>query len=328
MKVLLVRLSSLGDVILVSSVLSPLKKRGIDVDLLTYRPFGNIFKGDERLRNVIEIDRESLKNLSSIRALAKLFKPYDYGFDLHGTIKTRILSNFLSFPIFRYDKNSILRRLMVVFKPFKSRWLYVPEMYSQVFKKIGIEIKNPRPELPVSSQELEKAKAVVPWKRFAVIAPGARWKSKRYPAEKFKRVVELLNSMGIKSVIVGGKEEENIGNSLSSETGAINLCGKLSIRESLAVVSLSIGVISNDSAVVHMARAVKRPVVAIFGPTHPAFGFAPYPDEGVAITRNLPCSPCSLHGKTNCKSRKCFEIPPETVASKLLEFRNKTGKQK
>jgi ADP-heptose:LPS heptosyltransferase len=330
MRILLVRLSSLGDVILVSSVLSPLREKGVEVDLLTYKPFGNVFKEDERLRRVIEIDKKDFKNLSSIRSLAESLKGYDYGFDLHGILKTHLLGKYLPFPVFRYKKRTFLRRLMVVFKPFRAKWLYVPEMYSEVFGKIGIEIENPRPELYISPYEVEKVKEFVPFKGFVVVAPGARWKTKRYPEEKFRNVIELLKSIGIQSVIVGGKEEEEIGKKLSSETGTVNLCGRLSIRESLSVISLSLGVISNDSAVVHMARAVKRPVVAIFGPTHPAFGFAPYPDEGVAVTRNLPCSPCSLHGRTRCKNRKCFEIPPEEVVSKflsLVEFRGrKEGK--
>ena len=320
MRILLVRLSSLGDVVLVSSVLSPLREKGVEVDLLTYKPFGNVFKEDERLRRVIEIDKKDFKNLSSIKFLAESLKGYDYGFDLHGILKTHLLSRYLPFPVFRYKKRSLLRRLMVIFKPFRAKWLYVPEMYSEVFREVGIEIENPRPELYISPYEVEKIKEFVPFKEFVVVAPGARWKTKRYPEEKFKNVIELLKSTGVQSVIVGGKEEEVMGKKLSSETGAVNLCGRLSIRGSLSVISLSLGVISNDSAVVHMARAVKRPVVAIFGPTHPAFGFAPYPDEGVAITKNLPCSPCSLHGKTKCKNRECFEISPEEVVSKFLSL--------
>ena len=320
MRILLVRLSSLGDVILVSSVLSPLREKGVEVDLLTYRPFGEVFKGDKRLRKVIEVDKKNFKSLSSIRSLAESLKGYDYGFDLHGILKTYLLSKYLPFPVFRYKKSSLLRRLMVIFKPFRAKWLYVPEMYSEVFRKVGIEIENPRPELHISPYEIKKVKEFVPLKEFAVVAPGARWKTKRYPEEKFRNVIELLKLRRIQSVIVGGKEEEETGKKLSSETGTVNLCGRLSIRESLSVISLSIGVISNDSAVVHMARAVKKPVVAIFGSTHPALGFAPYPDEGIAITRNLPCSPCSLHGKTKCKNRKCFEIPAEEVVSKFLSL--------
>ncbi|ADY72894.1 glycosyl transferase family 9 [Desulfurobacterium thermolithotrophum DSM 11699] len=320
MRILIIRFSSLGDVILVSSVFNSLREKGIEIDLLTYKPFGEVFKGDYRVNKVIEVEKRKYKNLKSLKKLSEKLKDYDYGFDLHGNLRTFFLSRYLPFPVFKYSKKSILRRLMITFKPFKAKWLYVPKMYAETFKKIGVEIENPRPEIPIFHHEVEKVKELLPKSNFAVIAPGARWKTKRYPEENFREIIKILERKDIKTVIVGGKEEKDIGEKLSLETGAINLCGKLSIRESLSVLSLSRGVISNDSAVVHMARAVKKPVIAIFGPTHPAFGFAPYEDEGKAITRNLPCSPCSLHGKTKCKERKCFEIPPSKIVSEFISL--------
>ncbi|MEO2069235.1 MAG: glycosyltransferase family 9 protein [Desulfurobacteriaceae bacterium] len=321
MKILIVRLSSLGDVILTSSVLSPLRKEGIEIDFLTLKPFGEIFRFDKRLRKVFEVEKETFKSLSSIRNLAKSLEKekYDYVFDLHGVLKTFIFGKFLPFPVYRYKKKTLLRRLMVVFKPFKAKPLFVPELYAEVFKKIGIEIGNPRPSLFLTQEEKERVKKFLPFEEFVAIAPGARWKTKQYPIEKFKKIVELLASKGKKVVVIGGKEERELGDFLASGNSVINFCGKLSIRESLSVISLSQGVISNDSAVVHMARAVKKFVVAIFGPTHPSFGFAPAEDEGITITRNLPCSPCSLHGKTKCENRECFEIPPEEIIEVFLD---------
>jgi ADP-heptose:LPS heptosyltransferase len=320
MRILIIRLSSLGDVILVSSVLSPLKEQGIEVDFLTLKPFGEVFKFDKRLRKVFEVEKKEFKTLSSIMNLAKRLENegYDCIFDLHGVLKTFILGKFLSFPVYRYKKKTLLRRLMVIFKPFKAKPLFVPELYAEVFKKIGIEIEKPRPSLFLMQEEKERVKRFLPFEEFVAIAPGARWKTKQYPIEKFKKIVELLTSKDKKVVVIGGKEERKLGDLLANGKSVVNLCGKLSIRESLSVISLSQGVISNDSAVVHMARAVKKFVVAIFGPTHPSFGFAPAEDEGITITKNLTCSPCSLHGKTKCKERECFEIPPEKIVKTFL----------
>ena len=136
----------------------------------------------------------------------------------------------------------------------------------------------------------------------------------------------MLKKLDFSVVVVGGKGERELGNYFKEKAEAVNLCGKLSLRESLAVISLSTGVISNDSAVVHMARAVKTPVLAIFGPTHPALGFAPYPDEGIALTRNLPCSPCSVHGKTRCRKQRCFDIPPEEIVDRFTSLLESTQK--
>ncbi len=322
MRALVVRLSSLGDVILTTAVLPALKEAGFEVYFLTFRPFGEVLKGQPFIDGVIEVDRERLKTFSDIREFARELPPFDVGFDLHDVLRTKLLRRFLPFRFYTYSKKAFLRRLMVLFKPFKAKWLFVPELYASALKNAGIEVKNPRPYLFVGEELKEKVSPLVP-ENAVVVAPGARWKTKCYPVERFAEVVELLKKRGFNPVVVGGKEEKDMGE-LLERRGAVSLCGKLSIMESVAAISLSSGVISNDSAVVHMARAVKKPVVAIFGPTHPAFGFAPYPDEGAALTRNLPCSPCSLHGKTRCRDQKCFEIEPETVVdrfSSLIESR-------
>jgi len=318
MRALIVRFSSLGDVILTTSVLPSLKEAGFEVSFLTFKPFGEVLRGQPFVDRVIEVERQKLKTFSGIRQFARELPPFDVGFDLHDVLRTKVLRKLLPFSFHVYPKKAVLRRLMVLFKPFKAKWLYVPELYAEALRKAGVEVENPRPCLFIDEPLKRRVSRFVP-ENAVVVAPGARWKTKRYPIERFGRVVELLRKEGFNPVVLGGKEEEEAGRFLESR-GALSLCGKLSVMESVAAISLSLGVISNDSAVVHMARAVKRPVVAIFGPTHPAFGFAPYLDEGVALTKNLPCSPCSLHGKTKCREQKCFEIEPETVVEKFLSL--------
>ncbi len=323
MRILVIRLSSLGDVILTSSVLSELKERGIKADLLTFKPFGELFKDQPFINRVIEVKKEELKGLKEIRELAENLRDYDFAFDLHDVLRTKLLRHFLKCKVFTYKKRGLLRRLMTVFKPLKAKWLFVPHLYAEPFKEIGIKIENPRPYLKVDGKSLKRVEELLPKGRELVaLAPGARWPNKEYPLERFKRISELLIKEGFKVVAVGGEKEREKGKILE-ETGAINLCGELSLKESLALISKCSLVISNDSGVVHMARAVKTKVLALFGPTHPAFGFAPFKEEGKALTLNLPCSPCSLHGKkVRCRERVCFKIPPEEVVKegmKLLE---------
>ncbi len=323
MRILVIRLSSLGDVILTSSVFPELKKRGIEADLLTFKPFGELFKDQPFINRVIEVEKEKLKGLKEIRELAESLTGYEFAFDLHDVLKTKILRHFLKCKVFAYRKRGVLRRLMTVFKPLKAKWLFVPKLYAEPFEKIGVKIENPRPFLKVDESSLKKVQELLPkGKELVALAPGARWPNKEYPLESFKRISELLGEKGFKVVVVGGEKDREKGEVLK-EAGALNLCGELSLKESLALISRCKLVISNDSAVVHMARAVKTKVLALFGPTHPAFGFAPFKEEGKALTLNLPCCPCSLHGKrVRCKERKCFKIPPEEVVKeglKLLE---------
>jgi len=103
----------------------------------------------------------------------------------------------------------------------------------------------------------------------------------------------------------------------------IDLRGKLSIRESLYVLSKAKLTISNDSAIAHMSRAVNTKVLMIYGATHPYFGFYPLEDEGDYLFANLSCQPCDLHGKKECKFKnyKCFEeIKPKFIVEKAFNL--------
>ncbi len=320
MKLLLIRFSSLGDVILLSSVFEGLGKHQVSFDILTDENNTEIFKWDRRVNRIIGISDYSIRNLKRI-ARDINNNNYDYIFDLHKVNKSFILTKFLKAKVIKYRKRSVLRRLSIVFKSIKSKWLFVPDMYAEPFQRIGIKIENPLPKIHIPEHVKERVKEILPKTHFAVLSPGAKWEGKRYPVKKFKEIASLLKERGIQSVIVGGKEDYELGEFIRKGNEAIiNLSGKLSILESMAAISFAEFAISNDSAVVHMARAVKTKVVSIFGPTHPFFGFAPGKDEGIAITLNLPCSPCSLHGKRVCKDQKCFEIEPSFIVDRALSL--------
>jgi len=318
MKVLLVRFSSLGDVILLSSLFDGLRKEEVKFDVLTDSDYGELFKWDGRVNNVLEISDYSLSSLRRVAEKVNALN-YDYVFDLHCVKRSFLLSFSLKAKVIRYRKRSLLRRASLIFKNLKSKWLFVPEMYAEPFREVGIEIEKPRPSISVPESVKERVKAVVPESPFIAISPGAKWEGKRYPVEKFAEVASMLKEKGFIPVVIGGKEDSMLGEFIKERVkGVLNLSGKLSILESMAALSFAKAVISNDSAVVHMARAVKTKVISIFGPTHPFFGFAPFSDEGIAITLDLPCSPCSLHGKRACRKPDCFEIEPSVIVERAI----------
>ncbi len=321
MKVLLIRLSSIGDVILISSVFNALKKAGAEIDILTDKSIAPIFVPDTRIRKVLGINKNKLSFLA-IKELAENLKKenYDYVFDLHNIPKTRLLSKFLPFKTIRYNKYSLWRREVILFKFLKrKKQLFVPELYAKAIRKAGIEIKeNPTPEIFIPEEIESHISKLLPHRKFVVIAPGARWKGKAYPIRKYKKIARILRKIGYEVVTIGGKEDVEAGMEI---TGAYNLnfCGRLTLLESMAVMKQAKFVISNDSSPVHMARAVKTKVAVIYGATHPCFGFAPLKSEGTVIRKELPCNPCSLHGKVRCEHLKCLDISPKEVVTKALQ---------
>jgi heptosyltransferase-2 len=140
---------------------------------------------------------------------------------------------------------------------------------------------------------------------FLAIAPGSIWGSKRWPyyGELAARLAAHADV-----VVVGGQDDFALGEEIVRAVGpmggrAVNACGKLTLRQSAALIARAAVLITNDSAPLHLATAMSTPVVALFGPTVPAFGFGPIGAGGgdVALgVEGLQCRPCSSHGPPQC----------------------------
>ncbi|WP_457621403.1 glycosyltransferase family 9 protein [Persephonella sp.] len=314
-RILVIRFSSLGDVILSTSILKPMYEAGYDVDFLTFKPFDQIFTNDYRINKVLSPEKKDLKGLSILKFRENL-KNYDLIIDLHKNLRSLVLT--YSSKTVRYKKNSLKRRLYVypVIKRFLKDSFNVVKAYNNTLEVLGIRCPDCKPQIIITEEEKAKAKKDLPDK-FIVLGTGARYKNKIY--KKYDKVSEILLKKGYDVVLVGSTEDKKRDRTIYPEK-VLDLRGKLSIRESLSVISNAVLTISNDSAVAHMSRAVGVPVSMIYGATHPYFGFAPFSDEGVYILKNISCQPCDLHGKKECKkgNTECLDIPPELIVEKSL----------
>ena len=171
----------------------------------------------------------------------------------------------------------------------------------------------------VSEERLEKLREFLPRGDFVVLAPGARYRKKRYPY--FKELADIFLENGFGVVWVGDEEDRRV----LGEVKGLNLCGRLSIPDVLGVIRLGRLFVGNDSGLLHCARAVGTPSVQIYGGTHPTLGFSLYPEEGRVVIKNLDCQPCDVHGKGKCRlgDYRCLEIEPAYIfgeAMKLLSW--------
>jgi len=135
-------------------------------------------------------------------------------------------------------------------------------------------------------------------------APGSRWATKRWPAERFGAALEALcGELGARPVVTGSRAEGESGRvaARSAGAGAVDLTGRLSVSGLLALAARSELVLSNDSAAAHAAAGVGTPTVAVFGPTVPSQGFAPYSERAVVVQARLDCRPCGRHGASRCR---------------------------
>lgn len=158
------------------------------------------------------------------------------------------------------------------------------------------------PHLEPTPAEMEKVRALVPVSDYLVLAPASVWFTKQWPEARWKELVATLRETCI-PVIIGGPGDRELGDRvLGSHPSGINLCGKLTFRESAALMAGARRVICNDSAPLHLASAVGAPVTGIFCSTIPGFGFYPLSPDSVIMQENtgLDCRPCGLHGKKSC----------------------------
>ncbi len=306
-KALILRFSSLGDVVLTSVLFEPLIERGFSPHLLTFKPYDELFVDDERVE-VIGVTKEEATSPGLVERLKR--EGFELFVDVHVNLRTLYLKWKLGGRWVRYRKESLRRRLATKFKFFRKRY-YVTESY---LKAIGVSKRPALPDIKVSQERLERVKELLPSTDFVALAPGARYRKKMYP--HFRKVARLLRREGIEVVWVGSEEEAPLAGE------GLNLCGKVSLSDLLAVLKLSKVFVGNDSGLLHCARAVGTRAVQIYGGTHPTLGFSLYPQEGAVIIRDLDCQPCDVHGKGECKfgDYRCLEINPSQIVEQTMRL--------
>lgn len=297
MKALIVRLSSFGDVVLASSLIDPLKERGFDIDFLSLEENREIFLDDNRVNFIGTTKKNFLKDIRSLK------KDYDVIFDAQKSFRTFILRFFVKGRFISYNKHSFRRRAFVKTKKF-GKMFYLLDEYKKMLEDFFCEpFLDIKPKLLFSKEYIDNFSFIK--KPFIILAVGARYEKKRY--KKFKELSLLLKERGFEVVAIGKKDEEQ-------DMEGIKFFGELSIPKIKALVSLSFGVISNDSFFSHLAKALNIPVFVIYGGTHPFFGFAPRYFEGDFYVKNISCQPCDIHGKGFCNNRyECLNIEPDKI---------------
>jgi len=153
------------------------------------------------------------------------------------------------------------------------------------------------------------------------IAPGSMWATKRWLPEGFAQVIrELREKRNAQAVLLGSSAERELCRKIAREAGG-NVpvaTGELSPMPAAALMQRCHLVLSNDSAAAHLAAAVDRPVVVIFGPTVPDFGFAPFGPKHIVVQKQLDCRPCGIHGGRRCR-RNTFACMKEIMPQQVLD---------
>lgn len=313
MNVLIIRFSSLGDVILTTGPIKLLKETypTLKIDILTYKPYDLLFVNNPHVNNVISIER-NMSLLAYINFLKNVIKNYSYVIDLQGNFKSSIAILFKKKHYALYKKYTIKRRLFAKYRLFSSSLKsHITERYLYGIKKF----------FHVSSNTLEELRPVIYNKKnieggdTVVINPFASKKTKEWPY--FIELTKKLLNKGIRVIVIGNGYFPEMDN-------LINITNKTDINHLIEVISQARLLITTDSGPMHIGIALKKNIIAIFGSTTKEFGFYPIFENCYVFEKNnLVCRPCHIHGRNKCSKKhfKCMkDISIDEVFKKTMEF--------
>ncbi len=310
MKILIIRLSSIGDIILTTAVLKAFKDKYKDckIDFLVLDKFKDAISLCPYINKLILYNKSENDGLKGMMSFSKELskEKYDYVFDLHSKFRSIFIGNFLKYKygvkVYKYKKRAFWKSILVNLKLIKYKVdNTIIKNYFNAFTDFDIEYKGEN--LNFSFEEnLEKK--FLEYKDTIIFAPGASKETKKWTEENFKNLAfKLYNRFQKKIILIGGKEDIGKCDRISenSDGKIINLAGKLSLKESGALLSIAKFLVTNDSGPFHIARGVKCKTFVIFGPTSPEM--FEYNKNSILVYKNVDCSPCSLHGDKVCPKK-------------------------
>lgn len=313
-KFLIIRFSSIGDIVLTTPVIRCLKQQvpGAMVHYLT----------KEKYRGLVSvnpyIDKVQVLGSSWDLMIHQLqFENYDYIIDLHHNLRTlRIKCALPAAQSFSFDKLNIRKWLLTAFGINRLPAIHIVDRYLQTVKKFNVV--NDGRGLDYYMTEKDKAQAkdlpVSHLFGFVGIVIGAALNTKKLPVHK---VQELCARIQYPIILLGGTEDYAIGEIIAAtdQIKIYNACGKFSLHESADLVHRSKIIISNDTGLMHIAAAFQKPIISIWGNTVPAFGMGPYygnvpVKQYISEVVGLRCRPCSKIGYQKCPKGhfKCMEL--------------------
>ncbi|MCD4828178.1 MAG: glycosyltransferase family 9 protein [Candidatus Cloacimonetes bacterium] len=322
MNICVIRFSSLGDVILTQPITRWLRERwpGASVIFVTKPvnvPVALMFGTVDR---IVEWRNDA-------RATAAEIGEIDLTVDLQAKLNSWLLCRALkSVRTVRYNKRRLTRWAIV--HGFGNAAIDTTlDLYASALKPLGLNEKLPWPQLHPDDaahaiDELFVQYGVIPRKTLIGVFPGARHATKRYPAEYFACLINRVpDDWNCQFLLCGSSDDKPQAVDILRETeGVIDLTGATDTGGLARLIQRLDCVISNDSGPMHIAAALQKPQIALFGATHPRLGFRPLNDNAVVVTSDLRCQPCSLHGGKTCPRNhfRCLRgVHPAWLADKF-----------
>ncbi|MBI5464885.1 MAG: lipopolysaccharide heptosyltransferase II [Ignavibacteriales bacterium] len=317
--ILVVRLSSMGDVVLASPLLRVLRKRfpQSQIDFVVKKEFAELVRHNHNLNSTYELNTDG--GMTELLRLKKRLtrERYELVLDLHNSLRSRYLRRLAGAQNVLTIKKRLAERTALV--KFKRNWygeiVSAADRYIEPVRRFGVQNDGKGLELHIPDEILFRVSGKMVelrlnrFEKTVGLCPGARHSTKRWPAERFAEfAVNLSAQFHAKILIFGGDEDRVVASQIAEkvkqttgEESVAVVAGTCSLLETAAAMEFCDVIITNDTGLMHVASAMKKRVIAIFGPTVKEFGFFPVGTESVMIEREgLYCRPCSHIGRATC----------------------------
>ena len=321
-RILLIKPSSPGDIIHALPVLHALRRRYPKAHLawLVASPFVNLIEADPALDEVVPFDRRRYGQMSrSLRITREFFsgflrglrkRQFDLVIDLQGLFRSGLFARATMAPV--RIGFSDAREMAWMFYTDKIV-LPDPDAHAAdknyaIARMLGFASVPKDFTIALTPADRERAArllagaGVAAGDPYAVLVPVTRWETKCWPPDRFGQLAKVLRERhGLAGVLVGGAGDVAVGDLVTVASGgtASNLCGQTTLRELAAIIDHAAIVVTADSTPMHMAAALGRPLVALFGPTNPR-RTGPYGRMMDVLRVELSCSPCYLRRQKQC----------------------------
>lgn len=318
-KILIVRLSSLGDIVLLTPLVRSLREKfpKARLDFLIKEQFSALVAHNAHLDRVIAFDPGTgLRGFIQLaRQLAS--ERYDLILDMHNNWRSHLLSLICRRPIMRYHKPRLRRFfLFYLWTDFFPADYSLRSAYYRVVAPLGIAYHSRLyPEIFLPPEAVQQAQAMLSRRGidqpYVVLLPIATWPNKLYPLESYLEVARWIEAeLGLNVVWLGGSRDEHLLRlrQIKKVPGLV-LCGETGLMEALALLKGSRAVVGNDTGLTYAAEALGVPTVLILGPTARQTGAGCCRPDNITLEREIWCRPCSQKGDRQCYRRRryCLE---------------------
>lgn len=299
-KILIIRFSSIGDIVLTTPVIRCLKQLpDAEIHFLTKKSFKGILDHNPYLTKVHTIEKDVKEVITELKK-----ENFDFVVDLHNNIRSAQVKVALGKPTSTFRKLNFKKWLLVNFKINRMPAEHLVERYLQTVEPLGVknDFKGLDYFIPEQDDVSISALPIAHQSGYIGFVIGAKHATKQLPVEK---IIDICKKLNQPIVLLGGKEDAENAKAIEAAVGNLiyNACGKYNLNQSASLVKQAKKIITHDTGLMHIAAAFKKEIISVWGNTVPAFGFTPYlpgNNSKVVEVKNLPCRPCSKIGYKKC----------------------------